>query len=201
MNSNDDVISSLLQHLKLFQPATAGCCFARNCLRNIFPFYPACRYLVVPEQRLPDGFWYCSFPTGLLWTVNICSTLFILSMTFDRFYSIIRPHKAASFNTVKRAKITIAFIIVFSCLFNVPHLFITVQVGMNCVPYGFSPYSTLGQVYYWLSMSANFFIPFVLLLVMNSVIIHKLRKRAHKSITRLGKGQSQGHNHQQGQLS
>ena len=30
----------------------------------------------------------------------------ILNMTFERFYGIIKPHKAVSFNTVKRAKIT-----------------------------------------------------------------------------------------------
>ena len=33
-------------------------------------------------------------------------------MTFERFYSIIRPHKAASFNTVKRTKITILIIVI-----------------------------------------------------------------------------------------
>ena len=71
----------------------------------------------------PDQYLYCAVSTMFLWNSSLCNALFILSMTFDRFYSIIRPHKAASFNTVKRAKITIVSIIIFSTLFNVPYLF------------------------------------------------------------------------------
>ena len=105
------------------------------------------------------------------------STGFILGMTFERFYSIIRPHKAASFNTVKRAKITIACIILLSILFDVPHVFMTFKVGKNCIPYGYGD-SVVKQFYCWLSLVVNFFLPFVLLLIMNSVIIHTLRQRS-----------------------
>ena len=42
------------------------------------------------------------------------SAFLVVSMTFEHFYSIIRPHKAASFNTVQRAKIIILGIFVFS---------------------------------------------------------------------------------------
>ena len=53
-----------------------------------------------------NPFWYCTGGTTVNWISNMCSTLFILNMTFDRLYSIIRPHKAAAFNTVKKTKIT-----------------------------------------------------------------------------------------------
>ena len=43
-----------------------------------------------------DPIWHCRSGTFFLWAASLCSTLFILSMTFDRFYSIIQPHKAAS---------------------------------------------------------------------------------------------------------
>ena len=43
-----------------------------------------------------------------------CSTYFIVAMTFERFYSIVRPQKAVSFSTVKKARTIIIFIIVFS---------------------------------------------------------------------------------------
>ena len=35
----------------------------------------------------------CAIATAVLWAAGLASTLFILSMTFDRFYSIIRPHQ------------------------------------------------------------------------------------------------------------
>ena len=36
----------------------------------------------------------------------------------------------------------------------------------------------MGQVYYWLSFIVNFALPFTLILIMNSVIIHKITKRS-----------------------
>ena len=99
-------------------------------------------------------------------------------MTFDRFYSIIRPHKAASFNTMKRAKVTIVVCILFSIIFNLPHFWINLNVGRSCIPHGRSLHSVQGKIYYWLSFTVNFIFPFVSLLLMNSVIIHTLRKRS-----------------------
>ena len=112
-------------------------------------------------------------------------------MTFERFYSIIRPHKAALFNTVKKAKITIACIVFISILLNIPHLFVTLKVGEKCIPFGNAEHIMV-KVYYWFSLIVNFFLPFVFLLIMNSVIIKTLRKRP---ITRLkfpGQGQNEG---------
>ena len=99
-------------------------------------------------------------------------------MTFDRFYSIIRPHKAASFNTIKRAKITIVSIIVISILYNIPHLFISSHEHWECLPYGLAMEKPYGQVYYWLSFVIHYALPFVLLLCMNSVIIHEIKHRS-----------------------
>ena len=126
---------------------------------------------------------------------TLCSTLFILSMTFDRFYSIIRPHMAASFNTVKRAKITIVGIIVFSVLYNIPHLFISSEEGKQCVPYGTAMGKSYGQFYYWLSFVVHFAAPFILLLIMNSVIIHTIRTRSNLRINQDGGQQGQGQGH------
>ena len=67
----------------------------------------------------PSQIGYCRMCTTVNWAANMCSTLLIVSMTFGRFYSIIRPHKAASFNTVKRAKFTVTGIVLFSALYNV----------------------------------------------------------------------------------
>ena len=125
----------------------------------------------------PSQYWYCILSMTILYMSALCSTLFILNMTFDRFYSIIRPHKAASFNTMHKAKITVISIVTFSILFNIPHLFVTFQTGKQCVPFGKALGYISGKFYYWLSFVLNFALPFVSLLIMNSFIIHTLRQR------------------------
>ena len=126
----------------------------------------------------------------------MCNTLLVVSMTFERFYSIIRPHKAASFNTVKRARRIIISIVLFSIIYNIPHLFVSVDRGRACIPYGKGMNVIHAQFYYWLSFLINFVLPFILLLVMNSVIINTLRERAKSYLTEQqgqGQGQSEGH--------
>ena len=116
-------------------------------------------------------------------------------MTFDRLYSITMPLKAVSFNTVRRAKITILFI-VFICFFwTIPQLFLGYNSDKNCVSYAKAT-SSLGQIYYWLYTIFFFPVPFVLLLTMNSIIIHTLRKRSISKIRmsdNQGQGQSEAH--------
>ena len=124
---------------------------------------------------------YCAIANPLLFASSTCSILFILSMTFERFYSIVVPHKAASINTVKKAKINIVTIIVFGILFNIPHIFI--HEGRECVPWARGIEKVIGQFYFYSSLSINFALPFVLLLVMNSFIIHTLRTRTLITMT------------------
>ena len=139
----------------------------------------------------PNQFFFYTVSITFLFSAFLCSTLFVVSMTFDRFNSIIVPHKAASFNTTKRAKLTILGIVVFSSLHNIPHLFISDHENWQCLPYGITMDKPFGQFYYWLSFIVNFALPFVLLLTMNSVIICKLRKR-----NELDLGENVGHKNQ-----
>ena len=141
-----------------------------------------------------NQFLHCTVINTIAWMSSLCSTLFILAMTFERFYSIIKPHKAALFNTAKRAKITILCIIVVSILFNIPHLYITRENGMSCISFGNAIETGLGQFYYWVSFIVNFALPFVLLLTMNYFIIHTIRQRSRHSLSRsVTQGQGQGH--------
>ena len=99
------------------------------------------------------------------------------------------------FNTFRKAKITICGTVLFSFSYNFPHFIFTLQDGKKCVPYAKALDYAIGQFYYWFSTVISFFLPFVLLLIMNSVIIHTLRKRS--SLTRSGtvhQGQDQGQN-------
>ena len=126
----------------------------------------------------PNFYWFCTAGNFVLFGAFLTSTFLILNMTFDRFYSVIRPHKAASFNTVKRAKITILTISILSFLYNIPHLFFTTIDGKQCLPFAAALHKMHGKIYYWLTFTLTFALPFVLLLTMNSVIIHTIRIRS-----------------------
>ena len=145
----------------------------------------------------PDQATYCTVSATIFWMATLCSTLFILSMTFERFYSIIRPHKAASFNTVKRAKITVTCSTVFSVIYNVPHIFITTYEGNRCGPFGKAMQTAIGRFYYWFSLVISFILPFILLLIMNSFIIHTIHQRS-KFIG--NNSQNKGQGHDEGQI-
>ena len=126
----------------------------------------------------PNQYWYCTVIITVLAMAMLCGTFLLVAMTFDRFYSIIRPHKAASFNTIGRTQIIIYIVIVSSIVFNIPHLFTSDHQGWQCTPYGKANTNVYGQMFYWFSCIIEFVIPFVSLLTMNSVIIHKLRTRS-----------------------
>ena len=162
-----------------------------ECVYHHVSFSALSRYLnqIMDVDMPPNQSWHCSLVISLVLMTTLSSTLFILNMTFDRFYSIIRPHKAASFNTVKKAKIIIISSVVFSIIFNLPHFWINLNVGRSCIPHGRSLHSIQGKIYYWLSFIVNFIFPFISLLIMNSVIIHTLRKRSNLTIS---EGQCQG---------
>ena len=148
----------------------------------------------------PNQYWYCTLAITILFASFLCSTLLVVSMTFDRFYSIVKPHKAASFNTVKRAKVTIICIITFSILYNIPHLFVSDHNEWECLPYGTAMGKPYGEFYYWLSFTINFAVPFVSLLIMNSVIINKIRKRS-RLVSKNSKEEGQAKEKGQGQSS
>ena len=138
----------------------------------------------------PNPLWNCRLANVTLFTSMMWSTLFILSMTFERFYGIILPHKAASFNTVRKAKITIISCVTFGLLFNLPNLFYTKDNGSSC---HYNILLPLFDVYYWLNFVLSFLLPFVFLLSMNVVIIHTLRTRFSKQLMII-RNQGQGQN-------
>ena len=138
--------------------------------------------------------WLCSSKLYFMFSCMFCSIWFIISMTFDRFYSIIMPHKAASFNTVKRTKITILCISVFGILFSIPHWFLSWHQSWLCLPFGHTVNMEKihSQIYYWISFMLSFASPFALLLTMNCFIIHTLRTRMGKKLNKSnGEGQKE----------
>ncbi len=124
----------------------------------------------------PEG--YCKRATFVLFSAVQCSAYIIISMTFERFYSVLRPHKAAAFNTMKRAKVSLVLITFVSIIMNVPHIFTGTVSEWQCVPYGKVIGKWYGELYYWTSFCVNFVVPFVFLMIMNLYIIFAICRRA-----------------------
>ena len=118
----------------------------------------------------------------------------LITMTFECFLNIIKPHKAASFNTVKRARTIIVCIYITCFSYSIPFLFVAANNGEFCIPNSAASGNTLGQIYYWLTEILIFIFPFSSLLTMNSVIIHILKQRSKKNIL-----DSSGHDENEGQ--
>ena len=135
----------------------------------------------VPEVAMPlSQFRHCNVVFVFVVFTFLCSTYLIIAMTFERFYSIIRPHKAASFNTVKKARIIIMCIVISSVFYSIPYFFISGNFGKICISNRFASDNIYGELFYWVTQIVYFVIPFLSLLTMNSVIIHTLRKRSEQ---------------------
>ena len=142
-------------------------------------------YILMPI----DPLWNCRLAITVFVSSSMWSTLIIISMTSERFYSIVKPHKAASFNTSKKANITITCCLIFSCLFNVPNLFLSINDGVRCIALGIpSPL----VVYFWLTFVVGVILPFIFLLSMNGVIIHTLKTRPINQFAKF-RNSGQGH--------
>ena len=144
----------------------------------------------------PSQHWYCCLMVFFTFSSFLCSTYILIAVTFERFYSIIRPLNASSFNTVKRARIIIICAFMFGFTYCIPYLFIAGNEGKFCVVNRYASGNILGELYHWLTETCIFIFPFLSLLIMNSVIIHTLRKRSKLKILETS-GENQGEGQQQ----
>ena len=149
---------------------------------------------VLGIEMPPNKHWYCCLQMYNYHSSFLCSVYLLIVMTFERFYSIIRPHKAASFNTVKRARIIIVCIFIFYFIYGIPFLFVTGHNGLSCVLNRFASNNVLGGIYHWVTEVLVFIFPFLSLLIMNSIIVHTLKKRAKLNLLK-----SEGHDETEGQ--
>ena len=135
-------------------------------------------------------YWLMSVMKITEWELNGCgiasfvglhavqnSTFQILAMTIDKYIAIKWPHKATTYSTPRRAKITVLVIYVCVVLYNIPHIFITKLIGDICLGYAIGGIVT--KVYSWFSFVINALMPFVSLIYMNYVIIKKVRESHH----------------------
>ena len=135
------------------------------------------------DVSLGNPYRYCALSSFFIITTFLCSAYLLIAITFERFYSIIQPHKAASFNTVKRARIVILSVTGGCISYSVPFLFIGDDFGKLYIPNKFASDYVLGEMYHWLTEIISFIFPFISLVTMNSVIIHTLTKRSRQNIS------------------
>ena len=136
----------------------------------------------------PNKYWYCCLQMYTYFSAFLSSAYLLIAMTFERFYSIIKPHKASSFNTVKKARVIIVCIFFTFFTYSIPFLFIGGFNGVSCTVNRYASSTVLGEFFQWLTELVIFIFPFTSLLTMNSVIIHTLRKRSKENISQ-GQGQ------------
>ena len=114
------------------------------------------------------SFWYFAALYALQNT-----TFLILGMTTDKYIAIKWPHKAAILCTPRRARFVVVCLSVGCCLYNIPHLFLSGEVGGI---FGPMPVNTpVVQVYSWVTFVINSVIPFTLLIHMNYVIVKTVK--------------------------
>ena len=106
------------------------------------------------------------------------TTYQVLAMTMDKYIAIKWPHKAATYSTPKRAKITVVGIYICSVTYNIPNIFMSNLIGNECLAYVTG--GVIAKVYSWLTFVVNAVIPFALLIYMNTVIIQKVRHSRKK---------------------
>ena len=97
----------------------------------------------------PNRYWDCAIANTTILSSLLSSTLLIIAMTLERCYSIVKPHKAASFNTTQKAKISIACVCIFSSLYNIPNVFFSNYQSTRCIVNKSSIPNV--QIYAWLS--------------------------------------------------
>ena len=132
-------------------------------------------------------YWLMSVMKITEWELNGCgiasfigfiavqnSTFQVLAMTIDKYIAIKWPHKAATYSTPKRAKITVVILSFSVVLYNIPHIFTTKLTGDICL--GYAVEGVVTKVYSWFTFVINALIPFVSLIYMNYVIIKKVRE-------------------------
>ena len=115
----------------------------------------------------------CRFAAFLVLHALQNTTYQVLAMTVDKYVAIKWPHRAATYSTPRKAKITVICIYISVVIYNIPHIFISQLTGDVCLGYAIG--GVITKVYSWVTFVLNAIIPFVLLLYMNYVIIQAVR--------------------------
>ena len=124
----------------------------------------------------------CQVVTYLWAWAGLAGTWTIVAMTADRMYVVKEPLKAIHKCTPKRARIVSLVIILLAGLLKMPYPLVysrTVPISMEndvCTPLP-NRNTPLDELYYWINTVMSCYLPFLLLIAMNSVIVRSLLNR------------------------
>ena len=118
--------------------------------------------------------WECKISAYFAGFLLQFTTYLVIAMTLDKYIAIKWPHKAATYSSPGRAKMTIVVILTFVALYNLPHSFVITVIKGNC--YSYSVKSILTKVYSWFTFVLNGVFPFTVLIHMNYVIVKTVKK-------------------------
>ena len=118
-------------------------------------------------------------------------TFLVVTMTIDKYIAIKWPHKAAIYSTARRAKIIVGSVYISVFIYNIPHFFLSIVIGRQCLNFGIR--GVITSIYSWFSFVLNAVIPFTMLIYMNYVIVRAVRNsRVFFKGSDTGKGRDQG---------
>ena len=175
------IIGNILSFLVMVQPYNRliSTCVYMACLSvsdTILLIYQGYSIWILPTFQLhPFVPMHCSWNMYTSFGFSMIGSLIIVAMTFDKFFAIRFPHKSASFNTPRRAKIVIIIIVIFSAIFNLPQFYVTLLIDGTCMPY--ARQDVWNQVFMFVSFVFNAVGIFGALIIMNGFIISAVRGR------------------------
>ncbi|KAK9497380.1 hypothetical protein O3M35_004712 [Rhynocoris fuscipes] len=125
------------------------------------------------------------YPIALI--AQTCTVYLTLTVTLERFVAVCHPLQARSFCTYGRAKLYVILIIIFSILYNLSRFWeVKVEVEYD-MDYNVTMYTPVpsslrnNQMYisvyiHWLYLLFIYFLPFIILAVLNTAIYMQIRK-------------------------
>ena len=186
------IIGNISSFLVMVRPHNRhiSTCVYMACLSvsdTILIIYQGYSIWILPTFELhPFVSMHCLWNMFTSFGFSMIGSLTIVAMTFDKFFAIRFPHKSASFNTPRRAKIVVTIIVVFSIIFNLPQFYVTVLVNGICIPY--ARQGTWNQIFMFVSFIFNAVGIFGALIIMNGFIISAVRGRK-KLLQNMGDGE------------
>ena len=164
---------------------------------NVMMFWAIYGYCATTLKLWEGQSMECKVATYLMAVAIQNSAFDIFAMTLDKYIAMKWPHKAAIFSSSKRAKVIMIGVLIFTLIYNIPHIFLTEMVGDFCV--GFAIGGTFTNVYSWFSLVINCIVPLISLIYMNSVFVQKVRI-SQKMFRNIHEHQGQQRGQGQGQI-
>ena len=111
----------------------------------------------------------------------------IVAMTADKLYVVWKPLKAGHKCTPQRAKMVSFVIIIIAGFVKMPlpikYLIMLPRLGQDICILSPKRDTPMDELYYWINTMSHSYIPFILLTVMNSIVIHQVRSRRGKQLS------------------